>query len=1093
MVAGVRGFRSVPRLPVALLLGALPLLSVAAEPRPRVRERGVLPGVVVASAEKGGGAADAGLLPGDLLLSWERAPGAARPGRGPLDGPSALVDLELEEAPFGAVRVMGRRGREAREWVLKRQPWTLLPLPALRPAFERLPSAEARAKALEAKGAPGAAAWFYLEMAGEAQDPALQERSRLEALRAARAAGDRTAEAAVLDLAARALDLSGDVKGAREGYRKALAVREASGSPLAPVRSLLLLADCSRILGDVEGHERYADEALQKLDAAGAHGVEWARALNLRGLARLDRGRFDDAERDLLESLHYWERSGPDTLDVARALNNLAIVATERGVLKEAQEYNERALDIKEKMHADPVSIAMSLNNLGNVASDRGDLDRAEAYHRRALAIREGIDPQSRDTARSLNNLGNLAIRRRELDLAEELLTRSLALKERFSPDSFDVASGWLNLGGVALQRGDLDGADLRYQGYLERIRRLAPGSTYEAGALLSLAHVAEQREQGARAEALFGEAIATYEKGAPGSLALAQALRGLGDLLASRGEAVRAGEQLDRALAILGGTAPESEEMAECLLSEARLLEARGQADGALQRMRDAVAVHESCVERLGGGSSARTGYAAQTQEFYHALLAGLAGRGEGRQAFDVLERMRAREFLRMLAQRDLVFTADIPAALDDRRRLLGAEREQAQAQLLELSPETDGEAIAALKEKLRRNGEAWDRFREELVSASPRLAALRYPAPLDTGKALEALDPGTLALAYAVLPEETLLFALGPSPGEFSMHRIPMKAGALALQVRRSRCLLEDTGEMGRAAQTLGASLLGPVAAKITRARRVLLCPDGPLLVLPFSALALPGTGGATRRLAEVAPLHTALSVTVWEGLKRSRAEGGARPIRLLTYADPAPSAALRDLGLPPLPAARAEGEALAALFGPRALLREGDLATEADAKREAPGFPYLHFACHGLLGGVSPLDAALVLAPGPGKAGASDNGLLQAWEIFEGLRLDADLVTLSACDTGVGKVQGGEGLVGLSRAFQYAGARSLLVSLWRVDDTSTAALMRRFYGHLAAGESKDEALRAAQRELWRGEEGPDAALPAHWAAFQLVGDWR
>ena len=106
---------------------------------------------------------------------------------------------------------------------------------------------------------------------------------------------------------------------------------------------------------------------------------------------------------------------------------------------------------------------------------------------------------------------------------------------------------------------------------------------------------------------------------------------------------------------------------------------------------------------------------------------------------------------------------------------------------------------------------------------------------------------------------------------------------------------------------------------------------------------------------------------------------------------------------------------------------------------------------------------------------------------------MRLDADLVTLSACETGTGRALGGEGLVGLSRAFQFAGARSLLVSLWRVDDAATAALMRRFYTHLAGGAPKDEALRRAQRELMGGAEGAEAARPAHWAAFQLVGDWR
>src|SRR6185369_12208084 len=99
--------------------------------------------------------------------------------------------------------------------------------------------------------------------------------------------------------------------------------------------------------------------------------------------------------------------------------------------------------------------------------------------------------------------------------------------------------------------------------------------------------------------------------------------------------------------------------------------------------------------------------------------------------------------------------------------------------------------------------------------------------------------------------------------------------------------------------------------------------------------------------------------------------------------------------------------------------------------------------------------------------------------------------DLVTLSACDTGLGKEMGGEGLIGLTRAFQYAGARSVLASLWSVADDSTADLMRRFYTYLKQGKSKDEALRLAQVDLIRGPKA--TSHPYHWAAFQLSGDWR
>jgi CHAT domain-containing protein len=107
---------------------------------------------------------------------------------------------------------------------------------------------------------------------------------------------------------------------------------------------------------------------------------------------------------------------------------------------------------------------------------------------------------------------------------------------------------------------------------------------------------------------------------------------------------------------------------------------------------------------------------------------------------------------------------------------------------------------------------------------------------------------------------------------------------------------------------------------------------------------------------------------------------------------------------------------------------------------------------------------------------------------------MRIEADLVTLSACQSGLGKEVAGEGLIGLTRAFQYAGARSVLASLWSVADASTAELMHRFYRHLRDGTSKDTALQKAQTELIHSAvEGRDLSHPFHWAGFQLVGDWK
>jgi CHAT domain-containing protein len=192
---------------------------------------------------------------------------------------------------------------------------------------------------------------------------------------------------------------------------------------------------------------------------------------------------------------------------------------------------------------------------------------------------------------------------------------------------------------------------------------------------------------------------------------------------------------------------------------------------------------------------------------------------------------------------------------------------------------------------------------------------------------------------------------------------------------------------------------------------------------------------------------------------------------------------------LSLHALPATRAEVEALRALASD-ARLWTGAGATEANAKAIPRDTRFVHFACHGYLDERLPLESGLALAMPAGGGNAGDNGFLQAWEVFEGLRIDADQVTLSACQTGLGRDMAGEGLLGLTWAFLYAGARSVMASLWEVADASTADLMTRFYRHLAAGIPRAEALRRAQVELLRRRT---TASPYYWAAFTLIGHAR
>ena len=389
----------------------------------------------------------------------------------------------------------------------------------------------------------------------------------------------------------------------------------------------------------------------------------------------------------------------------------------------------------------------------------------------------------------------------------------------------------------------------------------------------------------------------------------------------------------------------------------------------------------------------------------------------------------------------------------------------------------------------------------------ASPRAAALRNPKPLDLAGAQAALDPGTVLLEYAVGPEQTWLFVVqsaeAPGPG-LAVFRIAVGEKILRKEVETFRSLLRrpdsDRARFRTRARHLYRLLVGPAEKRIQGARRILVSPDGPLHTLPFAALMR-----GDHYLVERKPLHSVLSAAVYAELKQSRpAHGDLRDEHPVAFGFPSYPSSAKDAGadpevreilrrgwtLRPLPSTRKEVESIAALY-PQTQIYLGKEATEEKAKSLGPGSRLVHFACHGLLDERFPLNSALALTVPEHPAPGQDNGLLQAWEIFESVRLDADLVTLSACDTALGKEMGGEGLVGLTRAFQYAGARSVLASLWGVADYTTARFMERFYRYLRDGKSKDEALRAAQIDQIRQKSG--ASHPFFWAAFGLNGDWR
>ena len=919
----------------------------------------------------------------------------------------------------------------------------------------------------------------------------------------------------------------GNFTAAEDYYRRALTIYEkvAPESPSVAIAlsSLGMLAGTREDLPAAEQAYRRALTIWEKL---APRSPQVAFATEALGRIARQRGDLVRAEENYLRALSIGEQIRSGSVDVVGSLYGLADVATARGDLASAEEYLHRVVAVREAAAPASLEVAEGLEALAGVAIARGELASAEDNYERALAIRERLAPGSLKVAESFNNLGIMAAGRHDLAGADERVQRALVIEERIAPGSFRAAGSLALLGSFAMQRGDLQAAEGYGREALSIYEAAAPGSSYVALSLVGLGALAYLGGHHHMAEDLMRQALEVQQKRAPESLDVASVLSMLGGLASRRDDWVASESYLRQALAIVQALAPGSSTHSNVLHGLGLAYRRGDKLELAAEYLCRAVDALEQQSAKLGGSDEVKAAFGAKHSDYYRLCLEAKLAIGQPGAALQILERSRARTLLAMLAERDLLFHLDVPADIMRERQLADTDYDRVQAAIAQLNPQRDA---AKLKEHLGRLRELRQK-QEEIVSKirrlSPHFASLRYPQPLDLTGVRDTLDVGTVLLSYSVGEQRTILFvieALKTTPPELSglsVLVLPIGEKDLRERVEAFRNLIGRSGSHDNKSQTALASglydvLIRPAEPMITSSQRVLISPDGPLHLLPFAAL-IRNEPSAWHYFVEWKPIHTVVSATVYAEIRSARRTPDTKPRSLVleAFGDPlyprlvgqgaaivenpeVRSLAKRGLALDPLPAARQEVEGIAAMFGDRAVSYLGADATEERVKAIGRDVRYIHFACHGLLDEGVPLNSALALTI-PEKPGANqDNGLLQAWEIFEQLRINADLVTLSACETGLGTEMGGEGLIGLTRAFQYAGARSVLASLWSVADESTAELMNRFYGYLKAGKTKDEALRAAQMDLIRGSAGNrrslDLSQPFHWAAFELTGDFQ
>ncbi|MEP7012491.1 MAG: CHAT domain-containing protein [Acidobacteriota bacterium] len=1106
-------FVTVPRLAV-LAAAAVALGGCRQAPAPSPD------GAVIVAAVLPGGTGDlAGLQPGDRIVRLRRAAfPPENPDAAELEPTAALpvAEFECEQAVRGPVEIDVERGANERKTLtLSADEWRI------RLRSERPTTAAARA-------------WELFE---QAEQPAAEHRVQeaetafAAAEQAARKLPDQRLLALLLFRRAEFRLEAEDVPGGRADAQTALELRTAlslapSGGgevgPAAVEQSRALVGRLLALNNDAEPATAALQKAAAMQSVLAAGSLAYAATLRALGNVALDRDDTESARAQFQKALAIAQAKTPTGKTTGILLMNLGVAARHRGRLDEAERFARRSLEVI--LHADPRSPKLEdlLINLGVIETYRGDFERGEDFLQTALTALRARGPDGPAVASIHSNLGLLYMQRGDYSSAEASLRQALAFYEGRSPGSPSVGRALTNLASVALGAG----AAARAEGYATRAyelhKKAAPGSAILAYDLTLLAEIARKAGDRAGARRRTEEAL-VVATALPETMDASWTFERAGETEVELGDLATAERHLLHALEIQDRIAPGTQYQIEELALLGRIAKLRGRREEAARRFAVAMDLLEAQVARIGGADQDRARFRALFAGLYRDAIVIAVDAGRATDAYLILERFRARSLLDLLAGRDLAPAADIPAALVEEQRRIDAELAGFETVLENAEPDSNRARIEQMLTARSRTLDARDNLRERIRRAAPRYAALSAPRPLVAAEARRTLDPREVALAYAVDEQRTTLFVLLPegfagAPQDgLVVKTLPIGRDSLRAQVAAWRSLalsghpqagpgtLEDRA-IRQAGARLYELLISPAAPWVAAAERLRISADGPLATLPFAAL----VDRSGHYLAESRPLANVVSATLAAELRRMRpakAPAGA----LVAFGDPrygatgktAPRDVIREAnpllrfraGLSPLPGSGIEVAAVAALVRPARVFLGAD-ATETRFLAEAPGGRIVHFAGHALLDPRFPLDSGLALSPAPagapsatrqGDSGA--DGLLQAWEIFERLRLSADLVTLSACETALGTESEGEGRLGLTRAFHYAGARTVLSSLWSVSDRSTAELMRRFYSHLGAGEPKDTALAAAQREMLAGPY----RHPYYWAAFQLDGDWR
>ncbi|MDM8541294.1 CHAT domain-containing protein [Desulfococcaceae bacterium HSG9] len=924
---------------------------------------------------------------------------------------------------------------------------------------------------------------------------------------------------------------------------QALAIHKEIGDRRGVGRNLGNIGVVYRSLGRYDEALTYHKQALAIHKEIGDRHGEGVDFSNIGG-AYTYLGRYEEALTYLEQALAIKKKIG-DRRGEGMVFRNIGGAYTYLGRYEEALTYQEQALAIDKEIgnrHGE----GADLTNIGGVYRNLGRYDEALTYHERSLAIRKEIGDRHGEGV-VISNIGNVYANLGRNDEALTYYEQALAIRKEIG-DRHGEGMAISNIGNVYANLGRNDEALTYYEQALA-IKKKIGDRGGDSMVISNIGNVYANLGQDDKALTFYEQALAIakeigYRNGEGTSLI------GIGTVYIKQGQYDKARLSFAGSLKISETVgAPETLWRAQGGLAGT---EAKAQMyDAAIQHFKQAL----DTIEQMRAGISAKETQISFMQDklfVYDWLIVLLQSlhlknpdKGYDRQSLEIFERKQGRILLEETGKSRARNYAGIPDKIVTEENRLADQiaklRDDLVAERSKPQKNINSKRIRELEDRLKERLTEERRLQERIKKEYPDYYALKYPKPAPLKEIqTKVLKPGEMMLVYGVMEEQTSLWVIGP--GQFALHTIDAGTEELKQKVTQYRRLVINIEERDKDGKAIDRekdkteaeianlyALLFPDAVQkaLVQAETIYIIPTGPLYLLPFEALQTKSPEGKAkpRYLIEDHAVAYLSSASLLKIIRDAQARKKHQPeYPLLAWADPVykkTSAAaekrgtqersesfsemramtLRDVtgtGFERLKETADEVREISEIL--KAPEKSGPLFLRKDASRsnvfklnkseKLDDYRYVVFACHAripdLVNQIS--QPSLILShPDPQTQG---EGFLTMADVF-GLQFNADLITLSACNTGRGKVIKGEGVIGLTRAFMYAGTPAVAVTLWSVESMSAKELNVGMFKHLNAGKNRAEALRAIKLDMIRGKYAAMWRKPQFWAPLVVFGD--